>query len=103
MRTKEGKAVKRNKWHGDREGEWRLDLKRLRRGIVVHRWVGLTDQWFVSCYDLGISRQALLSKEIEGARAEALAVLRDFLVGAAEELVRVAQQEPTAKQAKRGP
>lgn len=50
---------------------WVVEGARVR--ISVHRMHGLPDLWFVSCVALGVDRVALVSRDLEGAKVEAIA------------------------------
>jgi len=53
---------------------WELQDGRLR--ILLHRIHDIPDAWFVSCYLLQISDKALKAKDIEGAKKEAIAIVK---------------------------
>lgn len=65
-----------------RRDEEEPSVHELRTGdlrIIVHRFIGVSDVWFVSCPDICVDRRVLSSKDVELAKAESLSHIESRL------------------------
>lgn len=80
---------------GDKERiptAWGLNADGIR--ISVHRHIHYPkDVWLLSCHNLGVSLQELKSKDIEGAKAEAIGFLFGMICRCEEILSRLINEE----------
>ena len=67
----------KNVWAIDGKN-WRYQTESLQ--IIVHHWLGLPrEDWFVSCYSIGVDTRELTAKKPEDAKFEAMKVVRSHL------------------------